>query len=211
MRFRNSGGQLARWLSVLSEYSFHIQHRSGSKHSNADGLSRIPVQRECDCCTAGWSLESLPCKGCHFSTRLHEQWRRFEEEVDDIVPLLVRTLKLIEDGEEDGVKVRLKTVIEELYLPFIKTSHVSDTHQLTVVNTPGLVMSELNNDEGLSWYVRQIGCVPPGGSNILPQYSSEVLRDIQMQDSDLRPLFRWLDAESDPTQAKVHLSSPATR
>ena len=32
-----------------------------------------------------------------------------------------------------------------------------------------------------------------------------------MQDSDLRPLFRWFDAESDPTQAEVHLSSPATR
>ena len=72
MRFRNSGGQLARWLSVLSEYSFDIQHRSGSKHSNADGLSRIPVQREYDCYTAGRSLESLPCKGCHFCTRLHE-------------------------------------------------------------------------------------------------------------------------------------------
>ena len=211
MRFRNSGGQLARWLSVLSEYSFDIQHRSGSKHSNADGLSRIPVQRECDCYTAGRSLESLPCKGCHFCTRLHEQWRRFEEEVDDVVPLSVRTLKLSDGGEEGGAKRRLKTVIEELYLPFIKTSHVSDTHQLTVVDTPGLVMSELNNDEGVSWDVRQIGCAPPGGSNILPQYSSEELRDIQMQDSDLRPLFRWLDAESDPTQAEIHLSSPATR
>ena len=143
-----------------------------------------------------------------FCMRLHEQWRRFEEEVDDVVPLSVRTLKLSEGGEEDGDKRRLKTVIEELYL---KTSHVSDTHQLTVVDTPGLVMSELNNDEGVSWDVRQIGCVPPGGSNILPQYSSEELRDIQMQDSDLQPLFRWLDAESDPTQAEVHLSSPATR
>ena len=59
--------------------------------------------------------------------------------------------------------------------------------------------------------MRQIGCVPPGGSNILPQYSSDELRDIQMQDSDLRPLFRWLDAESDLTQAEVHLSSHATR
>ena len=141
MRFRNSWGQLARWLSVLSEYSFDIQHSSGSKHSNSDGLSRIPVQRECDCYTAGRSLEFLPCKGCHFCIRLHEQWRRFEEEVNDVVPLSVRTLKLIEDVKEDSAKRRLKTVIEELYLPFINTSHVSDTHQLTVVDTPGLVMS----------------------------------------------------------------------
>ena len=110
MRFRNSGGQLTRWLSVLSEYSFDIQHRSDSKHSNADGLSLIPVEIECDCYTAGQSLESLPCKECHFCTRVHEQWRRFEEEVDDVVPLSVRTLKLIEDGEEYSVKRSLKTL-----------------------------------------------------------------------------------------------------
>ena len=36
---------LARWLSVLSNYDFEVQHRRGALHSNADGLSRIPSRR----------------------------------------------------------------------------------------------------------------------------------------------------------------------
>ena len=39
-------GQYARWLTVLSTYDFSIEHRPGSRHSNADGLSRIPC-RQC--------------------------------------------------------------------------------------------------------------------------------------------------------------------
>ena len=39
-------GQYARWLTVLSTYDFSIEHRPGNRHSNADGLSRIPC-RQC--------------------------------------------------------------------------------------------------------------------------------------------------------------------
>lgn len=35
-------GQLARWLEELSQYNMVIQHIPGKKHTNADGLSRIP-------------------------------------------------------------------------------------------------------------------------------------------------------------------------
>ena len=33
-------GQLARWITLLEQYDFAIEHRSGSRHGNADGLSR---------------------------------------------------------------------------------------------------------------------------------------------------------------------------
>ena len=36
--------QLARWLTFIEQFSFEIQHRSGTSHRNADGLSRIPVE-----------------------------------------------------------------------------------------------------------------------------------------------------------------------
>ena len=39
---KNPDGQLARWLEQLAEYDFTIIHRAGSKHGNADALSRIP-------------------------------------------------------------------------------------------------------------------------------------------------------------------------
>lgn len=40
--FRNSQGQLARWLEKLQTYHFTVEHRPGSRHHNADALSRRP-------------------------------------------------------------------------------------------------------------------------------------------------------------------------
>ena len=40
--FKNPKGQVARWLERLSEFNFVAHHRAGSRHGNADGLSRIP-------------------------------------------------------------------------------------------------------------------------------------------------------------------------
>ena len=40
--FNDPQGQVARWLDMLAEYDFQIQHRPGAKHGNADALSRLP-------------------------------------------------------------------------------------------------------------------------------------------------------------------------
>jgi len=43
-------GQQARWLEIMEEYSFEVEHRPGSKHGNADGLSRRPCRlKTCAC------------------------------------------------------------------------------------------------------------------------------------------------------------------
>jgi len=34
--------QVTRWLEILPEFSYRIEHRPGKKHGNADGLSRRP-------------------------------------------------------------------------------------------------------------------------------------------------------------------------
>ena len=31
---------MARWLEILSEFKYQVEHRPGTKHGNADGLSR---------------------------------------------------------------------------------------------------------------------------------------------------------------------------
>ena len=41
-RAPNLMGQQARWQEKLGDFSFDIIHRSGAKHGNADGCSRIP-------------------------------------------------------------------------------------------------------------------------------------------------------------------------
>ncbi|XP_038053996.1 uncharacterized protein LOC119726413 [Patiria miniata] len=46
LNFKNPEGQLARWMEVLSQYDLVVEHRSGKKHGNADGLSR----RQCKQC-----------------------------------------------------------------------------------------------------------------------------------------------------------------
>ena len=39
-------GQQARWLEILEEFDYSVQHRAGAKHSNADALSRRPIPEQ---------------------------------------------------------------------------------------------------------------------------------------------------------------------
>ena len=38
----------------------------------------------------GVDVTSLPCGGCKFCEKVHKQWSTFEEEVDGVVPLVVK-------------------------------------------------------------------------------------------------------------------------
>ena len=44
--FKEPEGQVARWLEILSEFDYRVEHRPGVQHANADSLSR----RECRQC-----------------------------------------------------------------------------------------------------------------------------------------------------------------
>ena len=46
LNFKDPEGQIARWIQVLGEYDFHIIHRAGRSHANADSMSRLPC-RQC--------------------------------------------------------------------------------------------------------------------------------------------------------------------
>ena len=52
-RTREPIGQNARWLELLEEYNFEVQHRRGLAHENADALSRHPC------------LNKPSCTACH--------------------------------------------------------------------------------------------------------------------------------------------------
>jgi hypothetical protein len=43
--FKFPEGQLARWLQKIQQYDFHVEHRPGKEHLNADALSRRPCLR----------------------------------------------------------------------------------------------------------------------------------------------------------------------
>ena len=38
--FKEPQGQVAHWIDLLAEFNFVVQHRPGTKHGNADALSR---------------------------------------------------------------------------------------------------------------------------------------------------------------------------
>ncbi len=46
LNFRHPEGQLARWVETLQQFDFSVEYRPGSKHTNADALSRRPCLRD---------------------------------------------------------------------------------------------------------------------------------------------------------------------
>jgi len=104
MRFKNLEGQLARWLEAISQFDFRIVHRPGKNHRNADGLSRIATD-ECPYYEAGQDVNTLPCGGCNYCSKMHEQWERFDTFVDDIMPLTMRRSCYLAtpEPEKDGL------------------------------------------------------------------------------------------------------------
>ena len=109
LSFKNPGGTLARWLEELSQYDMVIIYRKGATHTNADGHSRIPDDVPfCDYYTAHCTPKDLPCydphNECRFCVRAHKQWSKFEEDVDDVVPLTVRRIQATEAKQSFNVQ-----------------------------------------------------------------------------------------------------------
>ena len=93
--FKNPEGQIARWIEVLSHFDYKLEHRSGSRHRNADGLSRIPCDPDtCQCYDGITVLENLPCGGCKSCQKKHEEWSSILDEIDDVKPLTSKSVKL---------------------------------------------------------------------------------------------------------------------
>ena len=191
MRFKHIEGQLARWLEELSSFDMEIIHRPGKKHCNADGLSRIPDDvPECDCYRAGLDPTKLPCHGCKYCLRAHEQWSRFGNDVDDVIPLAtksviasVRTVSVVAENDKD-----MSTDQEP-------TALAGDCHSDP---SPNL-------DDTLP-YADGNPC-----SNWAPEYPPEQLKIFQQEDPELAPILKWMEEDVEPTQAELRLQSRATR
>ena len=82
-------GQLALWLEKLHEYDFTVLNRQGSRHSNADALSRIPCRQRgrgdlCgkEACAVDVILPHIP------QTNSLDEVRRMQAEDNNIGPVL---------------------------------------------------------------------------------------------------------------------------
>ena len=216
MRFKSLGGQLSRWLQALSEYNFRIEHRSGRKHVNADALSRMNESRDCDCGSAGQTLGTLPCNGCSFCAKVQESWERFDEEVDDVLPL-VRTVFTLGSDDSNAFSVLGRTCQdpgssgEDNCGNATVQPQFEDRHQGELGSTcQGSPMVHIAQVKTLNDTDEQTPADDGDISNYMQQYTNEQVRMMQLQDPDLGPLILWLEGE-DPTEGDLRLQSQATR
>ena len=95
-------GQQARWLEQMEEFDFSIEHRPGTRHGNADALSRRPCpKKNCVCQQPDTPL---------FSGSADQQVRVQTAECDDAIPRnpqLCRSNQVV-DSDSSGRKVERK-------------------------------------------------------------------------------------------------------
>ena len=159
LRFKEPQGQLARWLQYVFQFRFQIVHRPGKKHGNAGALSREPSAAEGDGCDeyrAGVPLESLPCGGCKYCAKRHEEWADFQENVDDVVPLVT--------GGGACRKVTTRSQAREASKTGNQPSPTSRDGDVRTSWIPGYTKAELAEAQKcrgpLSWGLYTVGWVP---------------------------------------------------
>ena len=102
MSFREPTDQMARWIEILAQFDFVIEHRAGKKHANADALSRISCDPDtCECYDNISIVDDLPCGGCNTCRKRHREWSDFFDE-NDIVPLSSKKVNVIHDLNSDS-------------------------------------------------------------------------------------------------------------
>ena len=174
---------------------------------NADALSRIPNEMPyCGYYTANCTPEELPCGGCKFCTRVHQQWSKFEEDVDDIVPLAVRRIPpVLQDVEGYFLDENRSSLVK-----------LEEGNRSLSVNCPVQDDSE-NSSSSDNEEISIFQVVLPGdqqeddseGVALSSSYFSINLRAMQMNDPDIRDLIIWKEEKIEPTQKLLYLSSPS--
>ncbi len=81
LNFEDPEGQVARWIQQLQEYDFQIQHRKGTSHQNAEGLSQRPCDLECKLCQPIEKNDVLVQK---LTLTQPKKWRQEQLDDDDI-------------------------------------------------------------------------------------------------------------------------------
>ena len=130
LSFKNIEGQLARWLECLSQFDMTLIHRAGKQHVNADVLSRIPdVDIYCPNYKANVQLTDLPCfqngQVCKYCQKIQDQWSRFENDIDYVVPLTVRVTEVENSSENsDAIKANGPEYLSEHWFPKYKSDEL---------------------------------------------------------------------------------------
>ena len=188
LNFKEPQGQLARWFEELSQYNMTVKHRPGSKHANADGLSRIPSEQPC---FAG--ITELPCGGCDYCARAHKNWAGFTESVDDTIPLASNQPA----ASAASVSQQTRTLD-----PDIDTSI-----EIIVSNLNFSILTSLDCDKPT---VLATSAEDKSDSYGISHTEQEIV-EAQKKDPDMELIRTWLETHVQPSEATIFLSGPGAK
>ena len=98
-------GQQSRWLELLEEFDFSVEHRPGNKHTNAHALSQRPC-RQCGLC--GSSTESQSTLAARVVTTQDLPATNDRPASDEIDPAKLQLSQRQNDDPDIGPVLRLK-------------------------------------------------------------------------------------------------------
>src|SRR6266496_149217 len=204
-------GQQARWLDLLEEFTFDIQHRAGLKHGNADSLSRkIPCEQAGGACPQcrkpGKQLKNqAECFAVTTRAKRRVQDKPSQPEYPPIPPdQSPNAIGLVTSDPPD--------------LPFLPTSpvHVNDQPEplsrptLSLQNNPG-VQDQLAGGEGVSRRDKRKEKRNVRLQKELAAWSNDFLADKQSTDKELAIVKTWLTEGKKPEWNTARSHSPCVK
>ena len=164
-------GQQARWLELMEEFDFSIEHRPGIRHGNADALSRHPCPKKACLCQ---EVQSPLFGGPADRTTIARPCGRSE--------LLKSNLDPIVEEEETEAK---KSMIAGVRAQFAREP--SEVENADYRGTDSVVSSALSN----SHYPDETWDID------IPPWSLEGIRIAQRTDPDIKPIIELLETSSE--------------
>ena len=135
--FKFLDGIIGRYLEELSHFDICLVHRAGKDHINADYLTRLDETQECNEYRHHTSPKDLPCydaqndRACKHCSKLHGEWARFHADVENVVPLSVRSLTV----NEEEIRPKSATLQMPGYTAEeLKTKQEKDRHLSVILN-----------------------------------------------------------------------------
>ena len=79
-------------------------------------------------------MRDLPCGGCHYCTRAHKQWARFNDDVDDVVPLAIHSIEALVSDQTLPESQTVSNWMESLSSLELRRAQIEDQDIGIVVN-----------------------------------------------------------------------------
>ena len=226
--------RIARWIEILSQYDFSIEHRPGKQHGNADGMSRCPDIQNCVCPNTE-PLQCGPCAKCKKrcidmlgSLHNNDTTRRYTLYAHDfkwsmsciplfivsVIMLLLSYVHIIHTTIASSTcwlfcKVR-SAMIQKIPVPVLDDGRLWPKLKI--------IPSTLN-----AWFKNCFSRIIPFSKFVIRRIETRsqttwcfphILPDIQkcqLQDKNLAQIITWLKADVKPSGPEVQQSCPEVR